>query len=1036
MYLEILGRLRLTGPSGPLRLTELEAGLLGLAALHDHVDVDSLGSWLWDGEPPASARNRVQALVSGIRRKAEGTQVLVTDGRGYRLADRVDRDLAVWGERVAAARRVRDADPGTALRHYDRALTTFAREPLLGAPGTAAVEVERNRLVQERLSVLEERHATALRAGVLQGLVADLDALSARHPFHEGFTALLVQALAATGQQRRALQVFHAARERLDRELGVRPSDALAGALQAVLTGTGRVAPRRAALEGREPVPTLPVPRTLPRRPDVLVGRASEVDAVLRAAEGLEHGAVVVSVTGLPGTGKSTLALEVGHALRERFPDGTLHHDGANLPGGTPVETLVTTFLPLLGVHPEAVPSSTPARVGLLRSLLDARRVLLVLDNVAGEEDAARLSDLLPAGPGSMALVTSRRPLPGLVAGHRIRLGSLDPTSSHRLLAELVGAQRTEEAPEATEEVVRLTGGLPLALRLAAGRLAQRPDLGLDDLAARLRGTGRAGNDLAVVHESLEGLVEGLTPSSRAALEALAHLPVDAFSGWVVGSLLGDAGAGETALDALVEASLVEPVVREDHDTQYRLHGLVRGHVRSGAGRTGPTHAPGHAHPHGHEHGHGHGPAAGAPHVHRPPAAGATGDLTTAEAERLGTGALARADAFLVDRPYRLLPVPELPADVVRPDPAPVVRRRSRRFFRTETPLFVAVSRSLVRTRPDVAWRLLVETALGTDAATDLHAWFEAEHEVREALVGADDDSRLGVAHLVLCRAWLLQDRLSDSAGARDLAETARRRLHLLGAHEAAAGASVVSALASVSLGRRPDAERAVLAAEASIGRSGDPTLAGWSAIVRGTLHNDYDELGAAAREFTRAREILEGSPRTVAYALATLELSRVRRRTGELAPAVLLVDESLDVLSSIEAVHMYSYALDARAEVALATARPHEALDDAQTALDRATASRDAFLAARSRRTRARARLALGDLPGAESDLRTVVEEFTALDRPLSVAFAYQVLAAVLDATGDRVGASEALRLEQYAYRRATESRPAAPRRRSPGPA
>ncbi|WP_030527620.1 AfsR/SARP family transcriptional regulator [Phycicoccus jejuensis] len=1005
MYLEVLGRLRLTGPSGPLRLTELESGLLALAALRDQVDVDSLGTWLWDGEPPASARNRVQALVSGIRRKAEGIQVLVTDGRGYRLADRVERDVAVWADRLAAARRARATDPVTALELYDRALATFVHEPLLGPPATAAVEVERNRLVQERLSVLEERHETALRAGVLQGLVAELDALSARHPFHEGFTALLVQALAATGQQRRALQVFHAARERLDRELGVRPSDALAGALQAVLTGSRRPASRPGSLPADDapaPPAALPVPRTLPRRPDVVVGRAAEVDRVLRAAAGLEHAAVVVSVTGLPGTGKSTLALEAGHALRDRFPGGTLHHDGGNLPGGTPVETLVTTFLPLLGVHPEGVPASTRARVGLLRSLLDARRVLLVLDNVAGDEDVARLADLLPAGAGSMALITSRRPLPGLAAGHHVRLGSLDPASSRRLLEELVGTLRTDEAPEATDEVVRLTGGLPLALRLAAGRLAQRPDLGFDDLAARLRGSTSSGHDLAVVHESLEGLVSGLLPPSRSALEALAHLPVDAFSGWVVGGVLGDPTAGEAALDALLEAGLVEPVVREGHDTQYRLHDLVRAHVR---------------------------------HTTRGDRPGGAGP-SPSEVELLGSAAVARADAFLVDRPYRLVPVPQLPAAVAPPAPAPVVRRRSRRFFRTETPLFVALSRRLTPVRSDLAWRLLAQTALGTDASSDLHAWFEADREVRGALVGADDDSRLGVAHLLLCRAWLLQDRRSASAQARELAEAARRRLHLLGAHDAAAAASIVAALASVSLGHRADAERAVHAAETSIGRGGDATLAGWAAVVRGTLHNDYDELGPAAREFTRARRLLEDSPRTVAYALATLELSRVHRRTGELGPAVLLIDEALELLASIEAVHMYSYALDARAEVALANGRPQEALDDAQTALDRALTSHDAFLAARSRRTLARARLALGDLAGAESDLRTVIEEFTALERPLSVAFAYQVLADVLDATGDRVGAGEALRLEEQAVRRATQARVVAPRRSSPGPA
>ncbi len=1022
MQLEILGRVRLSTDDGPVRLTELEHGLLASAALHDHVGVDTLAEWLWDGDPPSSVRNRVQSLVSGIRRKAGAeAPVIVTEGRGYRLGDGLAVDLTLWADEVAAARALRPDDPAAALDRYDAALTVFVHDPLQGAPATAAVEVERNRLTQERLSVLEERHDAALRSGALDGLVAELDALCARHPYHEGFVALFMLALAATGQQGRSLEVFQEARTRLDDELGVRPSDQLAEAQRIVLSGvpvgrrpepTEDGSPAGDAAEvGHHPAALgLPVPRTLPRRPDPFAGRSAELAEVTRAAEGLGDGPVVVAVTGLPGSGKSALALEAGHALRDLFPDGTLYHDGANTPGGVPVDAVVASFLPLLGVHPEAVPASARARAGLFRSLLDGRRVLVVLDNVTGGDDgsdAHRVADLLPAGAGSMALVTSRRPVDGLGARHRVRLRSLDPAAARTLFETLVGAERVAEAPEAVADVVRLTGAMPLALRLVAARLAQRPDLGLDDLVERLGRIGLASgtDEIAVLSESLDRLLEGLEPTARRCVEALAHLPADAFSGWVAGAVLSDSTAGDTALDAMLEASLVEPVLREDHDTQYRLHDLVRTHVRARAERS---------------------------------TGGAANDDpdTLRETEAVAEAAVARSAAFLEDRPHRFLPVAPRPTALPTPPPRPRTRRRSRRFFRTETPLFVALARSLAGRRPELAWRLLADSALGTDAASDLHAWFEAEHEVAEALRGADDDSRLGAAHLLLCRAWLLQDRRSASREARDLAEAARPRLLLLGAYDAAAAASLVSAQASTSLGRREEAEAAITTAETSIGRTSDSTLAAWAAIARGTVHNDYDELADAAREFTRAREILTDTPRTVAYALATLELSRARRRTGELGPATLLVDESLEILSGVEAVHMYSYALDARAEVSLAGGHAAEALEEAGTALERASASRDAFLAARARRTRARALLALGHLGEAESELRRAVEEFTALDRPLSVAFTYQVLAAVLDAAGDPVGASEALRLERTALRRATASRDAAPQRRSPGPA
>ena len=1026
MRLEILGRVQLTGTDGPVRLTELENGLLGLAALHGRVGVDSLGEWLWDGDPPSSARNRVQSLVSGIRRKAGAElPVIVTDGRGYRLGDDVEVDLATWTDEVAAARVDRACRPDLALGHYDAALAVFTHEPLQGAPQSAAVEVERSRLTQERLSVLEERHDAALRAGSLDGLVAELDALTARHPYHEGFTALFMLALAASGQQSRALEVFQDTRTRLDEELGVRPSDQLNEAQRLVLAGAtlaqplpgasgspgsvtadgapGEPAPADGTLTA--PVLGLPVPRTLPRRPASFVGRDRELDDIVAAADAVEHDAVVVCLTGLPGCGKSAIALEAGHRLRDLFPDGALYHDAANTSGGASADGVVTAFLPLLGVHPEAVPADPRSRAGLYRSLLDGRRMLVVIDNVEGSSAAGAvggsgLADLLPTSSGSMGIVTSRRPVSGMT--RRVRVPSLPTEAARQLLATLVGPGRVADEPDAADAVLRLTGRVPFALRLAAGRLAQRPDLSLEDLVDRLEDAGAGTDEIAALRTSLERIIADLEPAARRVVEAVAHLPVDTFSGWVAGALLEDPHAGDQALDAMVEASLVETVVREGYDAQFRLHDLVRAHVRADAAR-------------------GDSPADHA--------------RTREEVSAVARAAVARASVLLAALPQRFIPPAPRPSDLGDVGVPSRPRRAGRLYFRTDTPLLVALATAVTRDHPELAWRLLADTALGTGAATDVHAWFEAERRVARSVEGADDDSRLGSAYLLLCRAWLLQDRRSASREAAELAEAARPRLVLLGAHGPAAAAALVCAQAATSLGMRSRAEAAIGRAEASLSQVADPVLAAWAAIARGTVHNDYDELRDAAREFTRAREILASTPRTVAYGLATLELSRARRRTGELGPATLLVDEALETLSGVGAVHMYSYALDARAEVSLAAGRAAQALEEATTALERASASRDAFLGGRARRTRGRALLALGRLEEAEEALRRAVEEFTALDRPLSVAFTYQVLAGVLDARADPVGASEALRLEEAALRQATDSRPTA-HRRSPGPA
>jgi DNA-binding SARP family transcriptional activator/tetratricopeptide (TPR) repeat protein len=1008
--LDVLGRVQLVTSRGPVRLTELENGLLTLAALHGRVGLDSLGDWLWDGDPPQSARNRVQSLVSGIRRKTtDGEPVIVTDGRGYRLGDTVVVDLHEWDAEVARARAVRATDPARALAHYDGALAVFGHTPLQGAPENAAVEVERTRLGQARLSVLEERHDAALRAGRTDGLVAELEALTARHPFHEGFVAEFMLALAATGQQSRALEVYREARARLDDELGVRPSEQLRRAQQQVLSGEGPDAGGAEVAAAGATASGLPVPRTLPRRPSELVGRSAELAMVVAAATASTDRAVVVAVTGLTGVGKSALALEAGHSLRARFPDGALYHDAANDPNGPGAAGALPTFLRLLGVHPEAVPPDRESRAGLFRSLLDGRRVLVVVDNLASAGATGDdVTDLLPATSGSMAITTSRSFLPRLGATHRVPLRSLGPDDTMALLARIVGPERVAAEPEGAREVARLAAGMPLAIRIVGGRAVQRPDLSLEDVADRLDRVGLAGDvpdDMGVLRSGLDQVLDGLPAPARRVVEAVAHLPVDTFSGWVAGAVLGDRRAGDAALDVVLEASLVDPVVREDHETQYRLHDLVRAYVRGRVDR--PTDA-------GHD------------------LAGPGG----AELVAVATWGLARNGSAIEQLPRRFIPAaPRPPGDAAGAVRLGRRRPAGARQLRTDTPLLLACASRLAARRPDLAWRLVADCALGSDAWSDLQQWLDCEHVVAGALTGADDDSRLGAAHLMLCRAWLLQDQRSASRVARELAEQARRHLVLLGAHRPAAAAALVVAQAATSLGLRAEAEAAVAKAEGSMAHASDALLAAWAAVARGTLHNDYDELADAAREFTRARDLLAETPLTVANALATLELSRARRRQGELGPASLLIDEALGLFSEIGDVHLYSYALDARAEVSLAAGRPDQALAEASTAHERALGSRDAFLTARSRRTRGRALFALGRLEDAERELRLGIEELTAIDRPLSVAFSYQVLAAVLDAQGENAAASEALRLEHAALRRA-QALVDDPARRTTGPA
>ena len=272
----------------------------------------------------------------------------------------------------------------------------------------------------------------------------------------------------------------------------------------------------------------------------------------------------------------------------------------------------------------------------------------------------------------------------------------------------------------------------------------------------------------------------------------------------------------------------------------------------------------------------------------------------------------------------------------------------------------------------------------------------------------------------MLCRAWLLQDQRSESRVARELAEQARRHLVELGAQRPAAAAALVVAQAATSLGLRVEAEAAVAQAEESLARASDDILAGWAAVTLGTLHNDYDELADAAREFTLRATCWPTPPSPWPTRSRRSSCRGPCRRQGEVGPAGLLIDEALQLFAQIGDVHLYSYALDARAEVSLASGRAEEALQEANAAHERALASRDSFLTARARRTRGRALFALGRLDEAEGEVRRAIEEFSAIDRPLSVAFSYQVLAGVLKAKGEGAAAKEALQLERAELRKA----------------
>ena len=467
MLFRVLGPLETCPPGGAARRwgARKPAALLATLLLNagEWVSCERLVDAVWTGRtPPPSAESNVKTYVWQLRKSLGERASSIESGHGaYRITVAAgDLDVDRFKDHTRLARHaMADGDPAGAVVHLETALALWRGVPFADLPDdvTAPVVAELDELRWE----LRETLADALTAlGRFRDAVALLRELTIADPLRERLWARLVRVLVRADRRSEALAAYERARTVIADELGVGPGPDLTEAHRLALA---------------DPTASL---RELPRAVPDFTGRQREVASIVHLSRSSGTCVPVAVVDGEPGIGKTALAVHVAHLVAERFPDGQLYVD-LNRDHGP---DLLARLLRKVGLHD--VPAAEDDRAAAWRAALAGRRVLLVLDGAASED---QVTPLLPGTAGCMVLVTTDA---------QLRLEAVRTTTLTALSATETTALFRADAPYAPADVVReaagLTGGIPSAVRTAAALAHRHPRWTGHRLAAELAAQHRA----------------------------------------------------------------------------------------------------------------------------------------------------------------------------------------------------------------------------------------------------------------------------------------------------------------------------------------------------------------------------------------------------------------------------------------------------------------------------------------------------------------------------------------------------------------
>jgi tetratricopeptide (TPR) repeat protein len=679
-----------------------------------------------------------------------------------------------------------------------------------------------------------------------------------------------------------------------------------------------------------------------------LLARLRELLTETRQRRGAAAVAVVV-ITGKPGVGKTALAIRAAHQVANSFVDGQLF---ASLRVGEltvdPSEVLAR-FLRALGVRSRSIPASLEERSALCRSLLAGRHVLVVLD------DAASTAQVRPLLPGSstcaVVLTASTFFIEGAIA---VGVDVLEPPLSLSLLASIAGSDRILAEPEAAARIADLCGHLPIALRIAGGRLAARSEWSLSWLAERLADERRRLSELRIGDLEVRAMLS-LEYHNRGSEEQrifrlLGLLEMSDFASWVPAALADlDLHAAEDLVERLVDAHLLE-IARQDPtgQTRYRFHDLLRVFARERL-RVEET---------------------------------ATAQYEALE-RALRTYALLAQQASDLSEPGGLRYLRDDAAARQRVDElqqaAPMILHDPLRWFAAEqTNLVMAVGRAYESHQWELTWQLAATLAFFFEVHSDWSNW-RGTHELG-LLAARETEDAVGEASMLrsLGRLYWYEGRFDDALASFEQALPVFRE-----AGQSRLLAWTLRNLGTVhqQRGRYEDALASFEQALPVFRETEDLRGEAWTLRPLGEVHREQGRNQEAIDSFQRAVVIFRRLDDRLGEALATVALGDTYRVQGQHDQAATRLEQALPVFRRFGDRHAEAVTLRSLGDVYADQGRYEDGLTSMQQALLIFREFGDRYWEAKTQTSLGRLLAARGDQEGARGAWRNALEVFQDLD-------------------------------------------------------